>query len=321
MASNLKLEVFRISLKKKHTSDKDLCCFKDLFDVINTKKGKAYRQFIQDFIKYFDGEFRLNADKNKGISSSNSRNFKPDTNSNVINGEVYGGPTDMEQTIYKRNNAKQHTGLLKTDDITTLPFFFKLWTPYDHTTGVLMVQSYSNETITKLLQHHLQKFIHQYGYSLIFTPFVPKKVLDHYKGNANVYKVTYIKEGLTRGKRKLINPIFAEFEDIKIRIEISGFKKSIHDFWDEFNSALPISSNLEDFEIKEQNDYDVVASYIDANGHRASTGVKKDLEFNPTIFLPDDLKIGSSNLYDFEKITKHTDSILEDIKKDINYNL
>lgn len=320
MASNLKLEVFRISLKKKHTSDKDLCCFKDLFDVINTKKEKAYKQFIQDFIKYFDGEFRLNADKNKGISSSNARSHKFNVPNNVINGEVYGGPTDMEQTIYKRNNAKQQTGTLKTDDITTLPFFYKLWTPYDYTTGVLMVQSYSNETITKLLQHHLQKFIQQYGYSLIFTPHIPREVLDRYRESASVYKVTYVKDGLTKGKRKLINPIFAEFEDLKIRIEVSGFRKSINDFWDEFNANLPISSNLEDFDIREKDDYTVVASYVDREGHKASTSVKRDFEVNPTIFLPDDLKKENSNLFDFDKIVTHSDELLEDIKKDMNYN-
>lgn len=315
MASNLKLEVFRISLKKKNKRGADLCCFQDLFDVIDPQKSKAYKKFIQDFIKYFDGEFRLNADKNKGISSSNARSHKINVSNNVINGKVYGGPTDMEQSIYKRNNAKQQTGILKTDDITTLPFFYKLWTPYDYTTGVLMVQSYSNETITKLLQHHLQKFIQQYGYSLIFTPYIPKEVLEHYRENANVYKVTYVKDGLSKSKRKLINPIFTEFEDLKIRIEVSGFKKSIHDFWDEFNANLPISSNLEDFDIREKDDYTVVASYVDREGHKASTSVKRDFEVNPTIFLPDTLKKENSNLFDFNKIVTHSDKLLEDIKK------
>lgn len=320
MANNLKLEVFRISLKKKNKSDTDLCCFRDLFNVFDSQKSGAYKKFIQDFITYFDGEFRLNADRNKGISSSTSRNHRINVSNNVINGEVYGGPTDMEQTIYKRNNARQHTGTLKTDDITTLPFFYKLWTPYDYTTGVLMVQSYTNATITKLLQHHLQKFIQQYGYSLIFTPYIPKKVSEHYRENANVYKVTYVKEGLSKSKRKLINPIFAEFEDLKIRIEVSGFKKSVHNFWDEFNENRPISSNLEDFDIREEEDYTVVASYVDSEGHKASTSVKKDFEINPTIFLPNNLKKEDSNLFNFDKMIAHSDMLLENIKKEINYN-
>ena len=261
----------------------------------------------------------MNADGNKGISSSANNKYEPKFTQNIINGEVNGGPTDMEQTIYKRNNAKKKTGKLENDDIATLPFFFKLWTPYDHNTGVLMVQSYSNETITTLIKLHLTKFIQKFGYSLIITPYINKGLVDAYCERSNVYKVTYVKERLNKSKRQLINPIFTEFENLKVKIEVSGFKKSIMDFWDNFNKHLPIGSNLSDFDIKEVDDYEVIAHYEDENGHKASTGIAKDYVIKPTIFLPDALKRANSNYYDFGKIAKYTQGILDQIKIEIQY--
>lgn len=319
MASNLKLEIFRISLKKKNGRNNALYNYKELFDLIDKNKETAYNAFVAKFIAYFDNEFKMNADGNKGISSSANNKYEPKFTQNIINGEVNGGPTDMEQTIYKCNNAKKKTGKLENDDIATLPFFFKLWTPYDHNTGVLMVQSYSNETITTLIKLHLTKFIQKFGYSLIITPYINKGLVDAYCERSNVYKVTYVKERLNKSKRQLINPIFTEFENLKVKIEVSGFKKSIMDFWDNFNKHLPIGSNLSDFDIKEVDDYEVIAHYEDENGHKASTGIAKDYVIKPTIFLPDALKRANSNYYDFGKIAKYTQGILDQIKIEIQY--
>lgn len=126
-------------------------------------KKTAYELFVSGFINYFNNEFKMNKDENKGISSSSKNQYKIAFRSNTINGEIYGGPTDQEQTIYKKENSINKTGQLKSDDITTVPFFFKVWTPYDHNTGVLMVQSYANETITVLIKTHLTKYIQTFG--------------------------------------------------------------------------------------------------------------------------------------------------------------
>lgn len=320
MASNLKLEIFRISLKKKNCSNTALYNYKVLFDTIDKDKKIAYEGFVQGFITYFDGEFKMNADGNKGISSSNNNRYDIGFARNVINGEVYGGPTDMEQSIYKRNNAKKKTGKLENDDIATLPFFFKIWTPYDYNTGILMVQSYSNETITLLIKTHLTKYIQTFGYSLIITPYISEEIAEAYKKRSNVYKVTYVKERLNQDKRKLLNPLFAEFDNLKIKIEVSGFKKSISDFWSAFTKNNPIGSNLSDFDMTEVDDYEVVAHYEDEEGHKSSTTVAKNYEIKPTIFLPDSLKISGSHYYDFDKMVKHTQAILKTIKQAIKYS-
>lgn len=320
MATNLKLEVFRISLKKKNASKLALYDFKELFDCISKDKKEAYTGFVKGFIEYFNNEFKMNRDENKGISTSSDNKYKFALTSNTINGEVYGGPTDMEQTIYKRKNSKKHTGKLAHDDIVTVPFFFKVWTPYDHNTGILMVQSYSNETITLLVKHHLNKFIQTFGYSLIITPHISKAAAKKWEEKSHVYQVTYVKERLTKGKRKLLNPLFTEFDNLKVRIVVSGFRKSIDDFKAAFNKdGKNIGSNLEDFDIREQDDYEVIAHYMDEEGHTSQTCAAKNMISNPTTFLPETLKQNGGNYYDFDKIATHTNGMLTDIKKEIGY--
>ncbi|MDR1762321.1 MAG: hypothetical protein LBR55_07710, partial [Bacteroidales bacterium] len=64
---------------------------------------------------------------------------------------------------------------------------------------------------------------------------------------------------------------------------------------------------------------DVIAHYIDENGHRTHTSISKNLKIKPTNFLPNTLKKSDSNHCDFSKILAHTNAILEDIKKAIKY--
>lgn len=262
----------------------------------------------------------MNADGNKAITSASNNKYKFGTVSNVIDGEILGGTTGIEQEVFKRKNAKDKTGDVNTTDVATLPFYFKIWTPFDYNTGVLMIQSYSTQTMTLLIKSNLSRYIQKYNYNLIFTSYIPDEVIEKYKKRSNVYKVAYVKDKLTKGKRKLINPIFAEYDNLKIKIEISGFKKSIEEFWDAFTkSDKTIGSNLEDFDIKEEEDYEVIAYYKDDNGHKSNTSIAKDLKFQPTIFLPDTIKVKDKQYYDFEKIKNHTESILKTIKEKIKY--
>jgi hypothetical protein len=319
MGVNLKLEIFRISLKEIGGSKSDLKLFKELFEKIDSNKAEAYNKFVAQTINHFDNAFILNASEDKGISTSEGNNFKIGFEKNVINGEFKGGPTGIEQEILKTNNNKEKIGSMSHDDIATMPFYFKLWTPFDHNTGVLMIQSYSNTTVSSLVKTHITKIFNTFGYSLIITPEIPNSLVDKYKNDSKVYKVAYVKERLTKSKRKLLNPIFTDFENLSIRIEVSGFKKDVNDFWSKFSEPKKkIGSNLKDFDIKEEEDYEVYAYYIDSEGHKSYATLNRQ-DIKPTVFLPSAIKKSEKQTFDFELIINHTDSILEEIKKKIGY--
>ncbi len=320
MASNLKLEIFRISLKKRGGKNTDLKNFKELFELLDIDKKESYRKFVEDFINHFESQFKMNADGNKGISTSSSSRFTPNSAKNIINGEVYGGPSDIDSPIYDKGNANNSIATVNEGNIISPSYFFKLWTPYDHTTGVLMVQSYPNGTITALLKTQLSNFIKQYGYSLIMTPYIPNDVLEKYKSESEIVKVTYVKEKLTQGKRKLLNPIFTDFENLKVKITVSGFNTPVQDFAERFFGAdKTIGSNLEDFDIKEEDDYAVVTTYKDKLGHKATTRIKRNFDLKPTVFLPNEIKEDGKNRYDFDRIVVHTNDVLVNIQKEIKY--
>jgi len=322
MAYNLKLDIFRISLKKKGGSNDELLDFREFFNQAYTEKDKdtAYKEFVKDYIKSFNEKFTLNKDQTKAISAKSAHDFTSRSIKNVIDGQVLGGQTGIPQELFKQSDALAPTGNVEVDEVTTLPYYIKLWTPIDHNTGVLMVQSYSNLTVTDLIKIHLSHLFHDFSFSLIFTPYVPESVKEHFKSESSVYKIAFVKESLRKDKRKLLNPLFTEFDNLTLRIEVSGFKTDVKNFWDELTKSNKIiHSNLEDFDIKENDDFQTIAYYRDADGHQSHTSIKKDFDINPTIFLDDSLKMIGSEFFDFEKIKKHTDGILEEIKKEIKY--
>lgn len=322
MAYNLKLTIFRITLKKKGGSNKELFKFSEFFEKAYNKSDKkeAYDVFIKDYISSFQSRFKLNRDKTKGIAANDLHNFISRSEKNVIDGEVIGGQTGIPQELFKQQDAKSITGNVEIDDVTTLPYYIKVWTPLDHNTGVLMVQSYSNLSVTDLIRVHLSQIFQKYDFSLIFTQYVPNAIKEQFKEDSSVYKVAFVKEAISKGKRKLINPLFTEFDNLRIKIEVSGFKKNVNEFWDEFlGEEKIVNANLEDFDIKENEDFKTVAYYTDSEGHKSNTSIEKEFEIRPTIFLDNNLKKPGSEYFDFEKIKKHTDSILEDIKQEIGY--
>ncbi len=321
MATNLKLEIFRVLLKEKGKSNDETLKYKDFFNLISTEKEEAYRCFIEEFIKHFSNEFKDNADNTKGISVNSNCNWDYVFQENIINGEVVGGNKGMNQDIFEDDNATQTTGKLSTNNILSLPFFFKFWTPYDYNLGVLMIQSYSgNNTVSNLIKKHIDELFKERGYSLIMTPFIPEKIKKEYLDNSHVYEIALFKDTLTRGKRKKIHPIFAGCQDLKVEIRIKGFNKDAKEFNKEFGekSGELIGVDLRDFDIKEREDYNLKAYYKDANGHNAHIGYEKKKSIKPTIFLSDSLKKDDIR-YDFKEMVDYTQTIIEDIKREIKY--
>ena len=85
-----------------------------------------------------------------------------------------GGPTNREQSIFKRKNAKNKTGNVSDDDVVSSDFYIKLWLPYDYESGVLMIQSYSNANVSDLVRTHFRKYIQTRGFRVIISSYFPK---------------------------------------------------------------------------------------------------------------------------------------------------
>ncbi|MRJ09267.1 hypothetical protein EDL99_10405 [Ornithobacterium rhinotracheale] len=236
--------------------------------------------------------------------------------------EILGGAIGNVQTIYNQDNSDKEVGKITMEQVASLPFYIKLWTPYDYDAGVLMIQSYTNYSVTSLVKNELKKFFREKGVTLSFSNFIPKKIKEDYLNKSNVYEMRIIKDYLSEGKRELLNPLFSEYENLKIEIKITGFNTKINTFWEKIFKGRSknklIGSDLKDLEIDDENNYEIKAYYKDEEGHRAHVGIKNVYDIKPTIFLPDEIK-EENNHFDFNKIIQHTDSILNQIQIEINY--
>lgn len=330
MATKLRLEVHRITLEKLFRDKKggrdhyEKCHYSEILKTFDKKdKAKAFGKFWDAFILYFNDEFKTNTDGDKAITTTKDSKLSVASERNIINGEISGGPTNREQSIFKRRNAKYKTGKVYDDDVVSSSFFIKMWMPYDYESGVLMIQSYSNANVSDLIRDHFRKFIQSKGYKVTVTSYLPKTIEDRRTMTSNVVSVTYVKDKLSEGKRKLLNPLFAEYEDLKVKIVISGFSTPVADFMKKFKKdGRVLTTDIDALEMKKDEEQNVLTTYQDESGRRSVFKIDESrLRDFSYIYLPEEINLAGKNTYDFNEIVMHTDGILETIKEEMKYNI
>ena len=325
--SNLQLSIYQFVLKEKGKSKgseypqlgdfyrSNFVREEDLAE--NVTRKKIYQNFIEDFINIFGNEFILNKNETKGIGL---HKVHPYPSSYIIDGIIKGGPTGIEQEIFDKENMQTPEGILEEDKLTTLPYYFKLWSPYDNKTGVLMIQSYTDYGVNTLIIDHVKAVFKKYSTSLVYERFIPNDIKEKYINGSSVYKIAFLKNSLPRSSRERFNPIFTDYEGLKIKVEITGFNDDPEKFINGlFKPEHIIGANLKDIGIEEEENYETVVYYKDEFGHKAHASAEKHIEISPTIYLPDSLKTYGKDYADYEKVRKYCDGILDKVKKEISY--
>lgn len=325
MITKLRLEIHRITLQKKVKSKKgeiwENCYYSELLNQFDKDKTKALPILWTKFVEYFQDKFQLNRDGDRAISATEECNHTFDSNKNIINGEVNGGPTNREQRIFKQKDSKNSRGIVGDDDVVASNFFIKFWLPVDYSTGALMIQSYTTSNISELVRLHFTKFVQSKGFRIIPTSYYPKSFLEERNKHSNVISVSYVQDKLSKDSRKLINPLFADFENLKVKIVVTGFRKSVNEFWQGFTkSGKTLNTDIDALDLKADDDNKVVAIYEDEEGHTTTMNIdQKRLRNFAYYTLPEEIMLTNKNTYDFDKISKHTNSILTTMQKEIGY--
>lgn len=325
MAHTLKLDIYCFSIKERGVRDADHEIFGDFFrqnffiddeNPLGVEKELLIKRFIGGFIDSFHEQFILNNEETKGIATDFLR---PYPRKNIVDGMINGGLTGIDQNIYDRKNPKESEDTIEKDKITALPYYFKIWTPFDGTVGVIMIQSYTDMGVNTLVLDQMRKFFGSKGYTIEKYKHIPEEYRESFKKDSKIYKVSFIKQGLSSEARKSLNPVFTEQKNLKIRIDISGFEESPGKFWELFRKGKIINSDLTALEMVNDDDFETVATYKDEFGHQSSAKISKNLDIFPTYFLNDNLKSNGTEYPDYELIRKHTNGILEVVKKEIGY--
>lgn len=325
MATKLRLELHRITLQKKIEGERypklETRNFSEFINLFDSDRKTALSLLWTRFVEEFENKFSISLEGDKAVTASENCEHCVSTENSSIDGELYGGPTNREQSIYKQGNASKTINKVDTDDVVSSKFYIKLWLPYDYSTGVLMIQSYTTSNISDLIRDQFAKFVQKYGYKLTITSYYPKSFMEERNKRSNVVAVSYVKDKLSKGKLKLIHPLFAEFDDLKIKIEISGFKTSVSDFRKRFkNNGEPLGIDINELGLRKE-DVTVVAKYVDDEGRSTTMNIDENRVRNFAYYiLPEEILQSGKNTYVFDEIKKHTDSILREIKQEIGYS-
>lgn len=327
MANNLELSIYTFVLKEKGKKKSEYYNLGEFFrrnfihaDDESSHKielEELYKRFMKDVIQEFNNEFILNEDKTKGIATGIYHSYG---NSNNIDGFINGGDRGLNHKIFKINDNQKATGSLNDDEIVALPHYFKIWTPPNSQVGILMIQNYSNAGINTLLLTFFRNFFNKYNASFNETKHVPKDLKDSFIKRSIVKKVVFTKTKLSEETRKSFNYAFSDEEGIKIKIEISGFKKDtpVSKFIEKFEKEKKmIGVDLSALDISKDDDVNTVLFYQDNNGKKAHAKINSKFDITPTIVLPEELIVKDE--IDYNLIKTFTDGMLNKMKIEIGY--
>lgn len=328
--SNLQLSIYTFVLKEKgKNSDSEFIDFGAFFRAnfikktdpveIRRKPETLYKYFMGDFISSFHNEFKLNENKTRAIGAD-EKYIKLSPSKNLIEGVINGGATGIDQSIYDRKDMKKNESVLGKGKVATLPYYYKIWTPYNSNVGVVMIQSYTDFSVSGLIINHIKEVFKKYNAAFKYERHITKELKEKFLKKSKIYKVGFIKNKLSKGAREKFNPIFSDHEGLKIKITVEGFNESPEGFLNRFKSNNHIiGSNLRDLEIENDEDVDATVYYKDHDNRRAHAKITSGFDIKPTYFLDDRLKEEGTDYPSFEKISEFTNGVLEVVKKEIMY--
>lgn len=314
----LKLSIYTIALRDGEKNDVTFRTFHESICESEKKesKEKLFSTCKDKFLNSFKDKFVLNYDKTKGIAIKQINSIPA---KNIIDGMLIGGLTGIEQDVYKTSSSDKKQDTITQDEVTALPYYFKIWMPYDSSLGVIMIQSYTETGVVSLALDKIKHFFKSYEFSILSNAYVNKEYKEHFKKFSIVDELILSKTHLSTEARSAFNKLFAEFSGLKVEIRVKGFNVSIDDFWNNVNYNKPLDLDLSDFEMNKKEYYDVIATYKDVNGKQSQARLSKSFDIMPTIVLDSTLKEIGKEYADYSKIQSHTNAILDKVKQEIGY--
>lgn len=317
---NLKLAIYTIDVRHKHKSDK--LNFEEAFKKISTTiktKEDYYKDFITRYIKSFDGKFSKVDDTSKSITTDDISFIGTE---NIIYGMIRGGLTNVELDIFESDNITTPVGKLNKNQVAAQPYFFMLYTPYDKSHGVLMIQYYSVASVTTSFKNNLQSFFKEHEITLTMYPFVPENKKKEFLKTSVINKISLSKMVTEKSARSKFNPLILEEDQYEIVIEFRKIRQDPTSFvnrvMDTINSKRNLfSANLKDLGIEGEDDYLLKVFYENEEGKQSHSNIKKGFDIFPTIDLPNDLKESGKDSPDLDKMKDYTIKLLTEIKSEI----
>ena len=281
----------------------------------NVDRDSYLSVLFQSIVSYFDSRFKTNDEGTKAVSITSEPRPTLTSLSYTLNGMFKGGDTGIGRTIYSQRNALQPGVRISNTDVPVNNFFYKLWMPYDGEDGILMIQSYTDMGCTSTFRDQIEKFFISAGFRPIWNTMIPSGVINQYLNRSfiNEIKVVYASE------QRQEQGIFASMNNVRKESRLKNLHISFRQLLGMNNYQQALKDKIMEFVDYDQ-DHDMAkVFYVDENGKKASASINNIEDVLPSIILPDNLKDPVSDEPLLLEMSRYTNGILEQIKRQMNY--
>ncbi len=329
MSHELKLTAYTIGLKPTSScrENSNRWLFRNLINEANDNvlvDSYIFTEMFRKFIAALDTPQMYSDTKSKKSMTANqpdienehvNANIIPHSLNSIIEGKVEGGSYGRKRNKTSTIDKANKTNVDERDAITD-DFYFLLYCPLHSNKSILLLQSYSDDTIDSVMKKFMLNFFsfqNQFNHPVI-KRFVPNSIIQDFKNNSTVSSLTFSTE--IPGETLLENTTIVTTRNFKITVQITPteedfnvqeFEETIEPLQETFFTRLmklgqftKKKGTLRDNSTNSTSPFDLGTSF----------------EIQPSILLSKYIVINGEDS-DFERIKDYCMSLLESIKSEI----
>ena len=315
MAHTLKLSIWHFNLRERGSThslvNKEFFEKSFLEDGAELDKKTLFQEFVTRYIQSFDSKFYQDDNRTKAFATDD---IHFSSFNNLVYGYLKGGLTGIERGVYDNDDIANVESTIDHQQVTTLPHYFLLWLPYKSDFGFLLLQNYTDSSLSKVFLEKLIKYFRDVRVTFRKNTYVSEERKKSFLDRSYVYKASIIKTRPNRSARKKFNEALADEEKLRFEINVTGFKQRVGDFLRNFTQ---LSSNLQDLDIENEDDYTTKLFYEDEAGRRSNAILEAPGLILPSIIIPESVKQTGSDFPDKDRIHEFCLTELDKIKSEI----
>lgn len=328
MSFEPKLTVYNIKIipENQEIENSNRWLFRNIIGEANETKladSFIFINLFKKFIKELDQPEMYSDQKSKKCITANQPNIKdpgvspniyPDSGKFIIHGQIEGGAYGRVRNKTSTKNKTEKTGVNENDAITD-DFYFLIYLPPASNKVILMIQSYSGDSIDSVMKIFFKNFLSVSG---VFKPakisrFVPESIINDFKNKSMVSNLKFTTEVL--GKTLLNRSSKLKQRKFRVTVQITPIEGdfTVDEFEDSINSISQVvvtKNRLKDFLRKKGTLRDITTN------SQSPFVLGSDFEIQPVIMLSKYIDFKEDKM-DFEKVKTYCMELLNEIKPQI----
>jgi hypothetical protein len=328
MAHEPKLEIFRIELHPKSKNKENTFGnylesqyeSEEEFDI-----NAAYLQFFTDLVSTISSKYYLNEKKKKGLGleavedGGVNESIKSNTTEQFISGVLKGGRFGQNRSLGNIRKPEKTHEVIDKNNIVLDWFYFLLYTPFQSSKAILMIQSYTDDTVNDIFQGWLREMMRSPTYhSPILTAFCPKRLQEEFRNQSIVKEMSFFQDIVLDNVEIRDDTIKTEQFSIEITIKAkdNGEKlsnlPSLKKIFNRFGFKRPEEKgviSLKDFKKR--------VGRLHNGTHQSSFELDGDMEIKPTVYLRDRIKLEVDDSPNWESLHEFAVKLLEEVKEEV----